>query len=146
MFSTRNLSVLKVHPQAIIYLLFCRVQSLSAKSKLKQQNTKIFLNARIQSPFTRNCRDENNLIILQESFVFVDSSRRLRHLKVSSCPRLVLPANAISFEARSLVSIVIEDIRHVEVKVGLVMTKTHKTWNMNSAFDADVDLDYPAGT
>ena len=59
--------------------------------------------------------------------MFVDSSRRLRHLKVSSCPRLVLPANAISFEARGLVTIVIDDIRHVEVKEETLL-KTEKKY------------------
>ena len=47
----------------------------------------------------------------------MDSSRRLRHLKILSCPRLVLPVNAISSEARRLVSVLVEDVRHVEVNL-----------------------------
>lgn len=49
----------------------------------------------------------------QESFMFIDDSRKLRHLVVENCPKLVLPAQALSRESR-LVRLDIQNVSSVE--------------------------------
>ena len=67
----------------------------------------------------------------QESFVFINSGRRLRHLQISSCPRLVLPAQAVSAEAH-LVTISISEVRHVEVHSEALTVSHLRQLNLSS--------------
>ena len=63
--------------------------------------------------------------------MFIDRPKRLRHLTVSSCPRLVLPAQAVSAEAQ-LRSITIRDVRHVEVHPEAVVLSSLRELNISS--------------
>jgi len=57
-----------------------------------------------------SCQDESSF---QESFMFFADSRKLQHLKVENCPKLILPAGAISPESH-LLSFEIKNVKQVE--------------------------------
>ena len=86
----------------------------------------------LASHFKLSC----NLIIIiqflfQKSFVFIHQSKVLGHFTVSSCPRLVLPAKAVSTKAE-LCIMTIRDRGHVEVHPKALVLCSLRDLNMLS--------------